>query len=239
MRRIQIGLVFAAACGLAVGLSSPASANGGHFGVYGSHGFHGGGYYHSGKHFRGGRGFRRGRHYGRRGFRKGRGDAALIALGVIGGAILLNEIVEEDRRRDYENRRREDRRYRAYDPERDNYYYQRGETRNAARIDASSQDQNPYRPAPPRDDLELAGGDGVSFSVQRAFEACAVEARQAAHRDGQFIVTPATPTDIVQIGVDQVRISAALTASDQHGRQPLSLLTCEADAERITFLQLS
>ena len=233
-----------------------------------------GGYWHSGPrvhaniHYAGGyhvrpyrgyygprRHFRRGRHFRRH---RGGGDAALIALGAIGGAIILNEIIEDDRRRDD----RIDRRHRSYNPRFDDYYYRRGEEyrydpdidqaidEGRGRIDRqSAPDAQPARPVE-RDQLdeELLGGEEAlapsraveaRVPVDRAYRACAAEARDAASRDGQFIAMPAEPTDIDVISDDYVRITADLTAQDQRGRQFLRTLTCEADLERITFLQLS
>jgi len=86
---------------------------------------------------------------------------------------------------------------------------------------------------------ESRSKDGVTFSIQAAYRECSSEARNAASRDGQFVAMPAKPTDIEVLDGNLVRITADLTAQDQRGRQFLRTLTCEADPDRITFLQLS
>jgi len=262
----------------AFGAAATAFAGGGHYrGHSGDHhsgsvqvhaGFHGGG--HRG-HFRG---HRRGHNY-RRGHHRGHGridggEAALIALGVIGGAILINEAIESDRRRDaYEPR------YRGYDPRRDDYYYRRGypsgaeydsaypenyadsgdsglqRTPTPRRAPEPAPEPSPGAASDPLDDALLGGAapepvtrqpasrqDGVSFPVRIAYRECANEARNAAHRDGQIIAMPAEPTRIEQIGPDRVRLTADLTAQPQRGGQYLRVLTCEADRQGVTFLEL-
>ena len=265
MKFLKKGLFAATAMATAIA-SAPAFAGGGHSYGYGAYG---GGYYaagyghraHYGKRYYKHRGYshRRYKRHHRRHHRHGRGgDAALIALGVIGGAIILNEATKDDRRYAYEDRRyRDDVRHRRYDPRRDDYYYQRG--REQAPYDEDYEDEfeeDAPRSAPSRsverDDLDdqLLGGDEESrnqvrgeerltFSVQAAYQECSHEARNAASRDGQFVAMPAQPTNVEVLDRDLVRITADLTAQDQRGRQFLRTLTCEADPDRITFLRLS
>ena len=269
MKFFKAGLFAIAAFATALGVSVPAFAGGGyghgvrahHGGGYayrGSRGYHRN-YYRPGRHYRGGRHFRGGRYYGRRHYRGrygryrrgGGGRGAAIALGVIGGAIILNEVLEEDRRRSAHDNRR----YRDYDPRRDDYYYRRGEERAPAIDDETFDDRDfedgrlereALTPSPSdpveRDDLDddlLGGEEDIGFSVQTAFNECSDEARAAARRDGQLIAMPARPTDVEALGGGVVRMTADLTAQDQRGGQFLRRLTCEADARRITFLQLS
>ena len=250
--------LFAAVAVTTAVASMPALAGGSVFYSSGGHGVYGGGYYasgYSGRGFRGARfsnrrGFNNRRGFGRRSYRRGGGDAALIALGVIGGAIILNEVIEEDRRRDVESDRRyrDEGRYRRYDPNYDRYYYQRGYSQASA-DDFRGDEPSSTAQQSERGGLEdeLLGGEAidnnragdVGFSVQAAYAECAHEARDAASRNRQFIVLPGEPTIVEPVGSDMVRMTARLTAQDQRGRQFLSTLTCEADAERITFLQLS
>ncbi|MEM8770248.1 MAG: hypothetical protein AAGD92_01240 [Pseudomonadota bacterium] len=112
-----------------IGFSLPASAGGryGH-GVHGSYygGYYGGGFTRVGyRHGFRGRGFRGGRAFYGRGFRHrrfrhgryhrrgGAGRAAAIGLGVVGGAIILNELAENRSRRRIYDDYYYDRRYRA------------------------------------------------------------------------------------------------------------------------------
>lgn len=101
----------------AVGAGATASA-GGYYGGFGGYYGHGGGFYAA--HHRGFRGgYRRGYH---RGYRHRRGaNGAAIALGVIGGAIILSEAARASERRRYE----EERRYRDYYDDRYDRYRQR------------------------------------------------------------------------------------------------------------------
>ena len=264
MNILKKGLFAATAAATALA-TAPAFAGGGYGYGYGAHG---GGYYAAGYGHRAYHGKRYYKHrgYGKRHYRKyhrrhhrgGGGDAALIALGVIGGAIILNEATKDDRRYAYEDRRyRDEVRHRRYDPRRDDYYYQRGveQAPYDDEYEEEFEDEAP-RSAPSRsverDDLDdqLLGGDEenrnqlrgeeeVRFSVQAAYRECSSEARNAASRDGQFIAMPANPTNVEVLDRDLVRITADLTAQDQRGRQFLRTLTCEADSDRITFLRLS
>ncbi len=144
MKSLKTLLLAAASLGVALTTAGPAFAGGGygHHGYYGSkfHGskfrgskFRGGGrgfygprYYGRGYYrgynrgFRGYRGYRGKRYYRGRGF--GPGDAALVAGGIIGGAILLDSIEDNRRyreRRAYEAGVRRGQRYDAYDLERE------------------------------------------------------------------------------------------------------------------------
>ena len=77
--------------------------------------------YYNARRYRHGHRYRRGRISG--------GEAALIAAGIIGGVILINEAIEADRHRDYRrryaNRRYDERRFDERGPFEDEYYYRR------------------------------------------------------------------------------------------------------------------
>ncbi|MEL7486955.1 MAG: hypothetical protein AAGJ87_07055 [Pseudomonadota bacterium] len=324
MKLLKIGLFAMTAFATAVGASAPAFAGYGHGrGVsvhVGKPYYHPVGYrrfnrgYHRG-YYRGYRRGFRGGYYGRRPYRRGirGGEAAAIALGVVGGAIILNEVIENDRRRDayYRDRRYAEERYRRYDPRYDDYYYERGarraprderfeedfddgfedeaprarrdrvpsrggegaaeEFRDFDRDDRRFEDRDdrafeefdderfendrgddrrPQDRAPdaaptepveedPLDDELLGGEQVIAFAVDRAFRDCTDEARAAAARDGQFIAMPSRPGRVTPLQGGGVRMTADLTAQNQRGAQFLRTLTCEADARRITFLQLS
>ncbi len=351
LRKIVLLLAAAAAAGL--GFATPSFAGDGYgrgygYRPYGVHVKYHRGYYP--RRYYGGRGYygprrryyRGGRYYHGHG---GSADAALIALGAIGGAIIIGEIIKEDRRRD---EARERRYRRAYDPRYDEYYYRRGEPHGRYAYpddDAYINDDGSYRepryddrreaepprredparqgaprrenrapvkrefedppvfeepeavepqfrepepqraperaprPAPSapverddlgddfddeleddllggpddreflereeenrnerRDDREDARGEIITIAVDAAFRDCAAEARQAARREGAILAMPARPTYVEAVGPDLVRMTADLTASDRGGRNAMRRLTCEANVDRITFLELS
>ena len=118
--RIRKSFLSLAALVMGLGFSVPAAAGGGHYG-YGYHSGYGG-YYKTGY-----RGHRYGRHHHhRRHHRGGGGKGAAIALGVIGGAIILSEAARASERRRYEEGRyyRRYGRYDGYDRRRyDERYY--------------------------------------------------------------------------------------------------------------------
>ncbi len=418
VRLRKFALLFAA-CGVAAaGLATPAFAGGGygygyrpHAGVHVAHrrGYFPRGYYRGRgyyaprrfypprRYYGPRRRYHRGGYYRYRRHRGGGADAALIALGAIGGAIIIGEIIEEDRRRDAARERayaraleRERRRRRAYDPRYDEYYYRRGESQppdgrgryaypdddvyaddfgddgepwyddrrdpepdfapppprqdprrppgaapraeDRAPVERGSEDPPAFeeppaappprrrpapepgfegpefepgfepelapepqirepdpprgpgrapRPAPStpverddlgetfdddledellggpddreilkreereeneedrRDERENARGEIITIAVDAAFRDCALEAREAARREGAILAMPARPSRVEAVGPDLVRMTAELTASDARGRNAVRRLTCEANVDRITFVELS
>ncbi len=231
-------------------LSTPAFAGGGSYYGYGggyAGGYYGGHSYYGGRHYSPryyGHG-RYGRHYRGRGGLSG-GEAALIAVGIIGGAILIDRALD-DRRDRYDDRYYDDRRYRddrrragAFD---DDYYYQR--------------DQRPYeddfrsaRGADyPRDDVfgagepELLGGGRASGSASRvavnaAFRECVAETRGAAGAGGMQVAMPGAPTNVETLADGSVRMIAQFRASNARGEQWTRRFVCEADERGVRFLQV-
>ncbi len=239
--------------------STPALAGGvyvggrhwdrGYYGGYGHYGpryhaprYYGHGYYGGGRHWR--------HHRGRGGLSGG--EAALIAVGVIGGAILIDRALD-DRRDRYDDRyyddRRHDDRYRdrrrvgAFDD--DDYFYQR--------------DSRPYEyddkiRSARRDDLErdeiftagepeLLGGDRAGGSVNRvavnaAFRECVAETRGAAGAGGMQVAMPGAPTDVEQLADGSVRMVAQFRASNARGQEWTRRFVCEADERGVRFLQV-
>jgi len=246
-RTAPVTLMLAAAIA-AVAASTPAYAGGGrHGGRYWDRGYYGGydyyapryyghGYYGGGRHWR--------HHRGRGGLSGG--EAALIAVGIIGGAILIDRALD-DRRDRYEDRFFDDRRYRddrrradAFD---DDYYYQR--------------DQRPYeddyRSArgadDPRDDVfgagepELLGGAPPSGAISRvavnaAFRECVAETRGAAGAGGMQVAMPGAPTSVEKLADGSVRMIAQFRASNARGQEWTRRFVCEADERGVRFLQV-
>ena len=219
--------------------STPAFAGGGYYGGYG--GFYGRGFY--------GRG-----HYGR-GYYRGRGgisggEAALIGLGIVGGAIIIDRALDDRRYRDryYDDRRYSDR----YDGDRrragafdDDYYYQRD-----SRPYEDDRDLRAARGADfPEDgafdagEPELLGGERASASVTRvavnaAFRECVAETRGAAGAGGLTVAMPGAPTDVEQLADGSVRMVAQFRASNARGQEWTRRFVCEADEAGVRFLQV-
>lgn len=251
-------LMMAAALALAA-VSTPAFAGGGYYYGHGRHfdrGFHGGhGYY--GPRYYGPRYYghgRYGRHYRGRGGISG-GEAALIALGVVGGAILIDRALDDRR---YDNRRYDDRRYddryddRRYDDRYrgagafdDDYYYQRDsrpyeyddDARFARGADLPADEV--FRAGEP----ELLGAERPQGSVDRvavnaAFRECVAETRGAAGAGGLTVAMPGTPTDIETLADGSVRMVAQFRASNARGQEWTRRFVCEADERGVRFLQV-
>ncbi|MFN3959811.1 MAG: hypothetical protein ACK4NP_07855 [Parvularculaceae bacterium] len=252
-RKAPTALMLAAALAV-VAASTPAHAGGGrHGGRHWDRGYYGGydyyapryaghGYYGGGRHWR--------HHRGRGGLSGG--EAALIAVGIIGGAILIDRALD-DRRDRYDDRYNDDRRYRDrdYDDRRragafdDEYYYQRDsrpyeyddETRNARRDDFSRDDT--FGAGEP----ELLGGEPRSGSVDRvavnaAFRECVAETRGAAGAGGLTVAMPGAPTDIETLADGSVRMVAQFRASNGRGEEWSRRFVCEADERGVRFLQV-
>jgi hypothetical protein len=255
-KRVKAALLAVAAMAVA-GASTPAFAGGRHYGGYGGyyagHGNFGHGYY--------GRGYYRPRYYGGghygRGHYRGRGglsggEAALIAVGIIGGAILIDRALD-DRRDRYDDRYYDDRRYRDrdYDDRRragafdDEYYYQRDsrpyeyddEIRSARAEDVER------GPAFDAGEPELLGGEPRSGSIDRvavnaAFRECVAETRGAAGAGGLTVAMPGAPTDIETLADGSVRMVAQFRASNARGEEWTRRFVCEADERGVRFLQV-
>ncbi|HBK90054.1 MAG TPA: hypothetical protein DDZ68_00135, partial [Parvularcula sp.] len=240
-KRAKAALIAAAATAFAAA-STPAFAGGGYYGGY--DGYYGGsGYYGHGYGGRGyyGRGYDRGghghgRHHGRGGLSGG--EAALIAVGIIGGAILIDRALDDRRDRDYD--RYDDRRYRGrdYDDRRragafdDDYYYQRdsrpyqydGDIRSARRDEPGG-----YGAGEP----DLLGGEPRSRSADRvavnaAFRECVAETRGAAGAGGLTVAMPGAPTDLETLADGSVRMVAQFRASNARGEEWSRRFVCEA-----------
>lgn len=254
-RKRRVALLAAAALSVAAA-ATPAMAggyhgHGRHFdrGYYGGHGYYGprhyGPRYYGHGHY--------GRHY-RRGGVSG-GEAALIALGVVGGAILIDRALD-DRRERYDERYYDDRRYRdRYDDRHDDRrgsgafdddpYYQRDsrdyyyddEIRSARRDDLSARE--PFATGEP----ELLGAEPASRSVDRvavnaAFRECVAETRGAAGAGGLTVAMPGAPTDVEQLADGSVRMVAQFRASNARGQEWTRRFVCEADEAGVRFLQV-
>ncbi|MEZ5891955.1 MAG: hypothetical protein R3C58_02230 [Parvularculaceae bacterium] len=200
-------ILSAAAATLAFGALAPAYASGGH------HRRHHGHYSHH--HGHGGKG-------------------AAIALGVIGGAIILNELAE-DRARDryYDDRYARDR---AYD---DGYSAGR---RDSSRYDGRYEDDAYYGDD---DDYDLAGGPSEygyddrgapSGSSAAAYQTCLDHARRALGDRGFVVSAPYRPDTADDLG-GSWRMTATVRA--QRGSESWArAMSCEASSSRVYRLEL-
>ncbi len=243
-------LLVAAAAALALGGAQPAfakgkgghhggrhgghhaSGHGGHNGHHssrrhGGHGRHHGGHgnrHHSGSSYYGG-----GYGYGYSHHGHG-GDAALIALGVVGGLILIDSAIDGSRRDSY------------------NSSYGNSSYGNQGYGSPRPSSEYYYRQSSPAaensDDIELAleGGDAPYSadypSEQRAFNACTKRARASLKDRGLMVATPAVPNSARQTGDGVWRFEADFTTQDRDGGQWLRVMTCEANNDGIRLLEL-
>ncbi len=239
----------ALAAGAVFAVNAPAPAQAGGYGYYGGYyGYHGG-YY-------GRRRFHR-RHY-RRG---GGGRAAAIALGVVGGAIILNELAESRaRQRAYDARYYGYRRPYYYDPGRPDSYqrgfengfdrgFDRGYDQGAIAPGAPAAPAAPgsYRPleTPPSapsggDDLDavLDGGpdEAGRVAVAAAYGACLRRVRTALSERGFILSAPYEPETADDLG-GAWRMTATVMA--QRGAEDWArAMTCEADEGRVYMVEL-
>ncbi len=232
----------AAAAAMAVGLGVPAAAGGyyGHVG-YSNH-YYGGHYRHHGyRHHYGHR-----RHYGRH--HGGGGKAAAIALGVIGGAIILNEVAESRARerayeaRYYDRYDRYDRYARRATPTYDREAFKRGyeegysEGRAKSLEDGAPQDLR-------NDDVDsldtrLDGGpEPIRFSAAEAYQACMTHARNALQNRGFLLAAPPTPATAEDTG-GAWKMTATVSAQNTAGESWSRAMYCEADESRVYLLEL-
>lgn len=226
---LKKSVLSAAAAAMVLGASAPAFAGGGHY----RHGYHHGYHGHHGHYRRG-----------------GGGKGAAIALGVIGGAIILNELAE-DRARDryYQDRYYQDRYYydqrsqtRAYDR---GYYDGRDDQRRADDYyDNRAYDDGAY------DDSGLAGGGPVyrspgasdydraprMVSESAAYNACLSHARRALAERGFVVSAPYRPETVEDRG-GALLMTATVTA--ERGADMWSrAMSCEASESRVYRMEL-
>ncbi|WDI32555.1 hypothetical protein PUV54_05020 [Hyphococcus flavus] len=231
-RKIMIG---AAAAALSLGIGAPAMAYGGsHVSVHYSSGYYGGGYHAAGyKSYRHRGHYRHGRRHHRHG---GGGKAAAIALGVIGGAIILNELSEDRERARYSR----DRYYDGYyDGRRDAGaadYYDRA-------YDDRYEDEYDYEEAPHEGEYDDGLDDRLDgaaaparISVDAAYQVCLDHARSALAERGFVVTAPYRPASIEDRG-GALLMTANVSA--QRGRESWSrAMSCEASDTRVYRLEL-
>lgn len=225
----------------AAALAAPAQANGYAFG----HGVYGPGYYNAGfrhgRYYHGRRGFRRGHYRGQR----GGGEVAAIALGVIGGAIIINEIAEDRRRDRYHEDMRYRRRVSSFDDRYDDGFddgYERG------RAAAESADNSPSDNSAPLDgvrrgsfdsDIEsqLDGGpEPIRISYDTAYQTCIQHARNALGNRGFVLSAPFRPDTAEEAGVAW-KMTATVNA-ERGGESWSRAMYCEASENRVFMLEL-
>ncbi len=235
----------AAAAAMAMGMTAPAFAGGGY-----GHGYH---KRHHGHHYS----------YRHRHHRGGGGKAAAIALGVVGGAIILNEL-SESRARDryYQDRYYRDR---YYDGQASAYNrgYADGRYDGASRYEPYEDDAyyggEPYADEPyddqAHDDSGLAGGEPVDrgpvystpgaggydraprvISASAAYQTCLDHARRALGERGFVVTAPYRPETVEDRG-GALMMTATVTAqrgADQWARA----MSCEASEGRVYRMEL-
>ncbi len=225
----------AAAAATAIGIAAPAAAgNYGHGGYsghyYGGHYRHGG-YRHHGYHRR---------HHG------GGGKAAAIALGVIGGAIILNEISESNaQRRAYESRyydrydRYSTRAAPAYDRDAFKRGYEEGYSEGrGAGIESGAPTDLENGDADYGLDGRLDGGpEPIRFSAAEAYQTCMTHARAALNARGFMLAAPPTPETAEDTG-GAWKMTANVSAQNRTGESWSRAMYCEADESRVYLLEL-
>lgn len=229
-------IIAGALVALGLGLSGPAAAGGSHF----SYGYYGpayyGGYHYAGYGYRGyGRGYRHGRRH-----RGGGGKGAAIALGVIGGAIILNELAEDRARRQYY----EDRRYDSYaDRPRRPYYDRSGLRAQPIETGYAGEETLPaenYGGAGEDADIDrrLDGGpEPIRLSAGAAYSTCIGHVRQMLADRDFMLAAPAQP-DTAENIAGTWKMTANVTAQDQQGEEWNRAMYCEADEGRVYLLEL-
>lgn len=222
-----------AAASLALGAVSTASARGYH----GHHHRHHG-HYHKG----------------------GGGKGAAIALGVIGGAIILNELAEDRARDRYRDRYYEDRYYESRARERayeDGYYDGRAaDSRYDDRYedDAYYGDDDAYYGDESYDDTGLAGAGPVEpapvyrtpdtnydraprrISAAAAYQTCLDKARGALGERGFVVSAPYRPDTVEDRG--GALLMTATVRAQRGGDSWARAMSCEASENRVYRLEL-
>lgn len=225
--RLRKPALVLAAFSLALGALAPAYAGGRHHGGYG-HGWRGHGhghhYYYGSRHYR--------RHHHGHGL--GAGEAALLAAGIIGGVILIDRAIENERARERYYSRAYEPYYAGYEPAPARDFYYRRDDRFAG--DESEFHDNGGLDA-------LAGGPadrGPSYNYGAAYNDCKAEIREAAGDGGLLVALPARPQRIEPIeGGAAVRFTADILARDLAGAEYRRVVTCEADARGVRFLEIA
>lgn len=234
-------MLAAAASATALGVAAPAAAGGyyGHVG-YSNH-YYGNHYRHNG--YYGHRGYRRGHH-------GGGGKAAAIALGVIGGAIILNEVAENRaEQRAYEARYadrydRYDRYARRAQPAYDRDAFERGYEEGysegrAADIEGGAPrdlSNGPSRKGALDDRLD-GGPEPIRFSAAEAYQTCMTHARAALGDRGFLLAAPPTPETAEDTG-GAWKMTATVSAQNPAGESWSRAMYCEADETRVYLLEL-
>ncbi|MFQ5564213.1 MAG: hypothetical protein ACE5FO_11655, partial [Parvularculaceae bacterium] len=156
------------------------------------------------------------------------GDAALIALGVVGGLILIDSALDKSR---YSGG--------YYAP---SYGYSGGYSGYAPPPRPSGDTyyrQSPPPAAAPQGDAEGAIGSATrSAASERAFIACTSRARDSLRSRGLMVASPASPSSAEEVGEGAWRFEADFTTQDRRGGQLLRTMTCEADEGGVRVLEL-
>lgn len=231
--RSRLLAAVALAAGAMFAVNAPAPAQAGGYGYYGYYGGYKHGYY----------GRRHHRHY----HRGGGGKAAAIALGVVGGAIILNELAESRARQ-----RAYDERYYRSRPYYGGGYYDRGYGRgyeqgfergySEGRAEGSFERPLETLPTEPSggDDLDavLDGGPNEAgrISVAEAYQTCLRRVRSALSERGFILSAPFEPDTADDLG-GAWKMTATVMA--QRGSQDWSrAMVCKADAGRVYMVEL-
>ncbi|NNE40235.1 MAG: hypothetical protein HKN14_04875 [Marinicaulis sp.] len=228
----------AAASSLAIGLGATASA-GGYYGHAGYSYYGHGGYYSAG--------YRHG-HRGHHRRHRGGGKGAAIALGVIGGAILLSEAAKASERDRIYRERYEDRYYDRYDRYRtdrgrdyDRDTYRRGYEDGLEADELPEGDSDAQYDSDLDQRLEGAGRDNgpepIRYSAAEAFQACTKHARQALAARDFILAAPAEPETAEGVG-GAWKMTATVRAENQRGESWSRAMYCEADERRVYLLEL-
>lgn len=252
-------LISAMAIGVAASVPAPAFAGGGHGHHRGRHG----GYDYQPHHYGYGYGHGYGySHYGYSGYsgyghdHRGRlsgGEAALIAAGIIGGAILIDRAL--DNRDRYDDRNYSDRRYDSRSRRgafNDDYYYQRDDRRyddgRRADWDYDGRDYNDTRSGARVSDARGEANDELLGANERgarpviladaAFRECVAETRGAAGAGGMSVAMPGAPTGVERLADGSVRMTAQFRASNARGESWTRRFVCETDDQGVRFLQV-
>jgi hypothetical protein len=160
----------------------------------------------------------------------------LIALGVIGGAIILNEAAESRARaRAYEARSAN--RYDRYDR------YDRNSRRSTPAYEANNE-AGVYSAEPENGNLSeseleprLDGGpEPIRLTYADAYRACTKHARAALGNRGFILAAPAEPETAEDVG-GAWKLTATVTAQKGDDRWSRAMY-CEADDSRVYLLEL-
>lgn len=179
--------------------------------------------------------------YGRRRGRISGGEAALIAAGVIGGVILIDQALDANERRSDADRYYDDRYYaRRGDRYRSDPYYRRDEhdAYDAGRRDRDAGDR--AFAGEEGEDYGLAGGrsgENDRGGAQLAFRECVAEARGAASAGGLSASFPNEPLLVEEKGAGW-RLEARFRATNPRGDSWVRRMICEADESAVRFLQI-